>query len=84
MSNVPAITGNQLIKLLEKDGWEPFGGKGSHLKLKKKLSDRTLVTVIVQTKESLPKGTLRKILSHQQTNIGINGLFKLIDIHGLK
>lgn len=83
MSNIPAITGNQLIKLLKKNGWEPFGGKGSHLKLKKKLCNRTLVTVVVQTNESLPKGTLKKILSNQQTNIGIDGLLKLIDVYGL-
>ena len=83
MPKIPAITGNQLIKLLKKDGWEPFGGRGSHLKLKKTFNDRTRVTVIVQTNESLPKGTLAKILNRQQTNIGIDGLIRLIDLHGL-
>ncbi|MBN2088934.1 type II toxin-antitoxin system HicA family toxin [candidate division KSB1 bacterium] len=83
MPNIPAITGNQLIKLLKKDGWESFGGKGSHLKLKKSFDDRTRVTVVVETNDSLPKGTLGAILSHKQTDIGTEGLLKLIEKYGL-
>ena len=86
MSDLPAITGFQLIRLLELAGWVR-GQKGTHGQaLYKHLSGehRTLVTVVQRTRASLPKGTLGGILSVKQTRLGRKGLIELIRKHGLK
>lgn len=78
MSSLPAITGPQLIKLLAKDGWIKQRYATHGMWMKKVFPDRTRVTVIPTAKESLPKGTLNKILGPQQTNLGRQGLEDLI------
>ena len=86
MSDLPAITGFQLIRLLALDGWKR-GRKGTHGQaLYKHLSgeNRTLVTVVPRTRTSLPRGTLGGILSVKQTRLGRNGLAALIRKYGLK
>lgn len=80
---LPAITGNQLIKLLKKDGWNE-GKRGKHgLTLTKKFGDRTSVTTVPTKDDSLPNGTLSAILGPQQTQIGKDGLKNLIGKFGL-
>lgn len=80
---LPAITGNQVIKLLKKDGWAE-GKRGKHgLTLTKKFGDRTRVTTVPTKDDSLPIGTLSHILGTQQTQIGKDGLKDLIEKHGL-
>lgn len=77
-SDLPAITGYQLIRLLEKSGWIT-GRKANHGRTMTKLiGDRTRVTFIPETKGSLPSGTLMAILGLKQTGIGKEGLVKLI------
>lgn len=84
MPDLPAITGIQLIDLLNKDGWAT-GRKSNHGRsLKKKYSNRTRVTFIPEIKCSLPTGTLHAILSQKQTGIGKDGLERLIKKYGLK
>lgn len=84
MAALPAITGNELIKLLAKDGWQE-GRKANHGRsMTKKSSDRVLVTIIPMSNESLPTGTLSAILSSKQTRIGRKGLLALIEKYGLK
>ncbi len=76
--DLPAITGPQLIKLLEHDGWI-IKRKAKHGKsLAKKIGDRTRVTIISTRKQSLPIGTLMDILSKDQTGLGKEGLLKLL------
>lgn len=67
---LPAITGLQLIKLLQKDGWKP-GRKARHGRCltKKMTSGETKVTFIPETRASLPDGTLSAILGQKQTGI---------------
>lgn len=83
---LPSIRGEQLIKLLEKDGWKKGGQRTHGVELRKYFpdEDRTRLTIISLHNDTLPKGTLSKILGHQQTNIGKDGLKKLIDDYGLK
>lgn len=82
MSNIPAIAGPQLIKLLVKDGWQ-IDRKANHgARLHKKITDRVIVTVIPTKSRSLPKGTLNDIL--KQTQISKPYLLKLIEKYGLK
>jgi len=81
---LPAVSGDKLIKLLnKKDGWS-YGRKANHGRtLTKKVGDRTLVTFIPETKEPLPSGTLSAILGPKQTNIGHDGLLELINKCGI-
>jgi hypothetical protein len=69
--------------LLKKDSWE-YGRKTNHGRaMTKKIGDRTLVTVIRETNESIPNGTLSAILGDKQTKIGHDGLLKLINKYGI-
>ena len=79
MSNVPAISGPELYKLLVKDGWS-LHRRGAHgIILKKMFGKYTRITTIPDKPGSMPKGTLLAILGPKQTDIGIAGLMKLID-----
>lgn len=81
MSNIPAISGPQLIKLLVKDGWvvKRFANHGA--RLRKEFENRAVVTVIPTKSRSLPKGTLKDIL--KQTRVTDDDLLKLIEEYGL-
>lgn len=81
---LPAITGKELIRLLEKDGWEKTRRANHGIGLSKHFSDRKRVTVVPDKRSSLPVGTLRDILGPDQTGIGFDGLAQLIDQYGLK
>ena len=76
MSDIPAITGVQLIKLLEKDGWIVKRKANHGTRICKKFEDRTVVTVVPHKKKSLPKGTLNDILS--QVRLSPKDLSKLV------
>lgn len=85
MSNIlPAVTGNQLIKLLKKDGWLATGQNAHVVKLRKQFNDRVRITIIQPINDSLATGTLSAILSFKQTGIGKDGLVNLIEKYGLK
>jgi predicted RNA binding protein YcfA (HicA-like mRNA interferase family) len=82
--SLPAITGRQLIRLLQKDGWVLGSQKTHGVGLRKpQPGDRTLVTVIPNKTDSLKPGTLRAILSDDQTRLGRDGLERLIKTYGL-
>ena len=84
MGNLPAITGKQLIKLLEDAGWIE-GRRARHgIALTKKYCNTTRVTVVPDKRASLPEGTLRAIIGPMQTQLGSKGLEGLIKKHGLK
>jgi len=54
------ISGKDLIKLLEKMGFEVVRINGSHHRMKHK--DGRVTTVPIHKNEDLPKGLLRKII----------------------
>ncbi|MCD4740117.1 type II toxin-antitoxin system HicA family toxin, partial [archaeon] len=60
---LPVISGKELVRALEKAGFKAEGQKGSHVKMKKRLKRRIIVTIIPMHKE-LDTGTLIGIL-HQ-------------------
>jgi predicted RNA binding protein YcfA (HicA-like mRNA interferase family) len=60
MPGLPLISGKELIKLLERNGFEIMRIKGSHHRLKHE--DGRLTTVPVHKNEPLAKGLLRKII----------------------
>ena len=84
--DLPAITGLQLIKLLEQDRWENkrHANHGKSLVKYFPQSKRIKVAVIPNTSQSLPTNTLGGILGVKQTGIGRKGLLKLIEKYSLK
>lgn len=83
MPNLPAISGKQLAKLLQLDGWVIKGRSTHGIALHKRIDDKNIVTTIPDKKKSLPDGTLHAILSMKQTQLGNRGLQKLIDTYGI-
>ena len=82
-TKVPALTGEQLVSLLEKDGWK-VGRRATHgLTLTKHVGDRTLVTVVPTSSDTIPSGTLSDVLGPLQTRIGKRGLLALINKYGV-
>jgi predicted RNA binding protein YcfA (HicA-like mRNA interferase family) len=76
---IPALSGIKLIKLLESDNWVKHGHRAHGVALRKRIGDKTRVTIIPYTKASLPEGTLMMILGRQQTGIGKKGLLKILN-----
>ena len=60
MAGLPVISGKELVKLLEKQGFEVARIKGSHHRMKH--PDGRVTTIPVHKNEDLPKGLLRKII----------------------
>lgn len=84
-NSLPAITGKQLIRLLRLDGWKEGEHKTHGIGFRKSIEPgRTLIAIVPNKRNSLPIGTLAKILSPQQTQLGRAGLLDLISKHGLK
>jgi predicted RNA binding protein YcfA (HicA-like mRNA interferase family) len=54
----PVVSGAQVVRALEKDGFRVVGTKGSHCKLRNELPTRT---VIVPLHDELRTGTLASI-----------------------
>lgn len=77
-ANLPAITGKQLIRLLISDGWEEKRRARHGVALSKTIGGRTRVTVVPDTRASLPQGTLGNILCPLQTGLGRKGLSYLL------
>jgi len=65
MPKLPSISGEELVKILIKEGFILISQKGSHIKLKK---DK--ITVIVPNHKEIRKGTLYTII--KITNIEID------------
>lgn len=60
MSQLPAISGKELVNFLQKSGFVVIRINGSHHRLKH--PDGRITTVPVHKNEDLPKGLLRKII----------------------
>ena len=82
-TQIPALSGKQLISLLQKDGWEIHGRTRHGVSLKKTVNRRTIVAIVPDTRASLPEGTLNAILGVKQTGIGKRGLLAIINKFGL-
>ena len=78
-TTVPAISGKQFIDLLIRDGWEIKGRSRHGIALAKSVNNRVKVVPVPNTTRSLPKGTLRGLLSVKQTGIGRQGLLRLLN-----
>jgi len=65
---LPIVSGEQVIKLLQKEGFSVTRQKGSHISLHKKLEDGTTVLVVVPRKSEIKKGTLLSIIKQSRMN----------------
>jgi len=70
------ISGKTLLRVLAKAGFTVEGQRGSHVKMKKRLSDRVLVTTVPLHRE-LDVGTLNGIL--KQAEISRETFFQLLE-----
>jgi len=74
------LSGVQLMKLLEQDGWIKgrFTRHGASFH-KTFPSGETRVTVVPNKSRPLPEGTLRAILGPKQTGLGRRGILRLLE-----
>jgi len=72
---LPCVEGQQLIRALERAGFEKVRQRGSHVHLRRE-DDRKRVTVPVHKGKTLPPGTLRGIL--RDAGIDIDELRQLL------
>ena len=74
MSKLPVVTANEIIKALEKIGFQGIRQKGSHLRMKHE--DGRVVTIPVHQGKTIGKGLLRKIL--RDTELSVEELIELL------
>jgi len=67
MPSLPTLSGSDVVRGLERPGFERVGQRGSHIKLR-----RAATTVIVPDHRELRKGTLAAVL--RQAGVGIEAL----------
>lgn len=60
MPKIPALTGNEIIRLLEKIDFQVIRQKGSHVRMKHE--DGRVVTIPVHLGKDIGRGLLGKIL----------------------
>lgn len=76
MSNLPQVSGPNLVKAFKKEGWVLVSQKGSHIKLVKQFKPAGKATIIIPNHKTIKKGTLTKIL--KDGGISVEKLKKLI------
>lgn len=67
MPKLPTVTANEVIKALEKIGFQVVRQKGSHVRMKHE--DNRVVTVPVHKGKTIGKGLLRKILKDAELTV---------------
>lgn len=79
------ISGKQLARLLERDGWTARRRSTHGIFYTKRSEDGIMRhTVVPDKSDPLPTGTLGEILGPKQTGIGRDGLDALVQRHGLR
>ncbi|MFB3888354.1 MAG: type II toxin-antitoxin system HicA family toxin [Candidatus Bathyarchaeia archaeon] len=61
MPRIAPVSGRKVAKVLGKAGFQIVGQRESHIRLKKKVSDRVFI-VVVPLHPELKRGTLKSIL----------------------
>jgi len=77
MSGLPAVSGKDLVKLLQKHDFEVTRVVGSHHRMKH--PDGRVTTIPVHRNVDLPKGLLRKII-REDLKMDIEGFVLLIGL----
>ena len=76
MPRLPRVSGNEMLRLLEKRGFFVARTKGSHHILKHPERPELRVVVPIHGNRSLPPGTLRSIL--HQAELSVDELIELL------
>ena len=78
------VTGRELIRLLELDGWTRAGRRTHGIFLWKRFEGENIArtTVVPDKSQTLPRGTLGAILGIKQTGLGAEGLTRLVELYG--
>ena len=74
MTKLPTVPSGELIRALERGGFEQVRQRGSHVRLRH--PDGRVVTVPVHTGKEVGKGLLRKIL--RDTELTVDELLDLL------
>jgi predicted RNA binding protein YcfA (HicA-like mRNA interferase family) len=74
MNRLPALTAKELIRALEKAGFQVIRQRGSHVRLRH--PDGRVVTIPVHAGQTIGRGLLKKIL--RDARMSIEDLLKLI------
>jgi len=77
MAKLPSISAKDLLKVLEKEGFQILRQKGSHVILQKRTPQEVITTVVPYHSE-IAKGTLKSIL--RKTKISSEQLMKLLTL----
>ncbi len=75
MKRLPVISGNKVVKALQKKGFLVVHQRGSHVKLKKTEGDKVYIAIVPMHRE-LAKGTLKSIL--RQANLTLEEFHELL------
>jgi len=65
---LPIVSGEQIIKLLQKEGFSVTRQKGSHISLHKRLENGSIILVVIPKKREIKKGTLLSIIKQSRMN----------------
>lgn len=74
MTKVPSLNYEQVVKALRRDGWVVVRQKGSHIRLHKHTSEKTL-KLTVPAHKPIKRSTLSHIL--KQANLSVDEFMKL-------
>ena len=77
MSRLPVVSAKDLLRALEKEGFQAVRQKGSHIVVQKRTASEVITTVVPNHAE-IAKGTLKSIL--RKTRISPEQLVKLLTI----
>ncbi|MCW5593694.1 MAG: type II toxin-antitoxin system HicA family toxin [Burkholderiales bacterium] len=70
MNRPRLYSSDETIKALERGGFEQVKkSRGSHLSLRKKIGNRTVVTVVPMGKKEIPRGTFANILKLAEVSL---------------
>lgn len=62
MARLPLCSSQQIIRALQRAGFQSKTSSGSHLTMQRQTARRTITTVVIMGKKEVPRGTLRGIL----------------------
>jgi len=77
MPRLPRITGEELVKALEKEGFETARQRGSHVQMRKFVEgDKVTFPIPIHKGKTLKPGTLRGIM--RKAGISVERLIELL------
>ncbi|MDV2496639.1 MAG: type II toxin-antitoxin system HicA family toxin [bacterium] len=68
MTKVPSLSYLKIIRALQRDGWIVIRQKGSHIRLQKRVGDRTL-KITIPTHRPVKRSTLSHIIKQAELDL---------------